>query len=144
MPVAGMIPVYYIPTGATPSMTATSPAYSQNAVHVGGGGIAPNEHPGPPSPLLMGGNTFMPQGKLSMGSNIDEFILRVGIPIFLFLFLFYSFIPKKNLFLNSFFLFIAFFWFCQVCHVFANQKIIVTCKILDLTYPSAIVFCFSF
>jgi len=101
MPVAGMIPVYYIPTGATPSMTATSPAYSQNALHVHGDGLAPNEHPGPPSPLLMGGNTFMPQGKLSMGSNIDELILRVGISIFLFL---------------HFFSFLAFiFYFYQVC-----------------------------
>ena len=84
MPMAGMIPVYYIPTGATPSITTTSPGYPQNAVHANQRGIAPNEHPSPPSPLLMGGNTFMPQGKLSMGSNIDGFILRVGISFFLF------------------------------------------------------------
>lgn len=71
MPVAGMIPVYYIPAGATSSMSAGSPAFSQNSIHVDGGTIAPKEHPGPPSPLLMGGNTFMSQGKLSMGSNID-------------------------------------------------------------------------
>lgn len=65
MPVAGMIPVYYIATGGSSSMNA-----SQSTVNISGNEIALNEHPGSPSPLLMGGNTFMHQDKLSMGSNV--------------------------------------------------------------------------
>mgnify|MGYP006952282921 FL=1 len=66
MPVAGMIPVYYIATNGNPSINV-----SQNSVNINGNEITQNEHSSPSSPLLMGGNTFMHQNKLSMGSNVS-------------------------------------------------------------------------
>lgn len=60
-----MIPVYYIPTSGNPSLNTSQNSGNLNSNEVAAG----SDNQGPHNQPFLGGNTFVPQGKLS-GSRL--------------------------------------------------------------------------